>query len=659
MKTIIILFLLILTMCPSFAEPVAVNSVSTMEELLIAINNISIIEVSDGYYTVYEPINIATTTFTITQDTRIDTYAFIDFNSSVEAHNKTIIGFESGRKRRNDNRYIESGYIIVRENLTMDDVHVRGLGSEYRAARYNNGISVYGNSNVTNSVFEYVKRIAIISEDMRVYLPYSGGYINKHRDTMNTFDGNKFKYTDTTIHNSVNVHFVDCEFTNSKIQAHNYNNKNDPCGIYTESCTFTDTDDRRDGDGHYSGMHGYWANMFISDSSFIDCDIRAGDRPAIIENCTLVDGNIVLSSAALSTVTKTHIHNGSIIVFGRSDGIVITKTGVGGDFYGIRIGSHTKYGTTSISAMEIHSNNITNTSCGISIQNAYGSVYRAKIHNNHIYNSTMSIHACGGTAHSDQRNMIYNNILCADVIISDGKNAFHDNDVTGTIFIENVPSDFTMRNNTANEINITDSVNILIDSCSIQMYNLLNYSNSNWIVSDHKVNTTTDTTIDNLSVSNTSYRFNGSTRMTHNNMDMTVHNGNLSEINASGLNGTYDLRKESVVIIGNVSSVSGRVVFGGNFSKGNYSITKTQIEAQESQLFDDKSVNTKKSKVNGRKAQLIVPPSNDTTINEIRENTTIVEYTEKNETSVTTQNKNEKTVSIFQHILNWILNLFK
>lgn len=667
----IILFLLMMMICPSSAEPLVINNASTMAELLTAVDNTSIIEISDGYYTVYEPINITTAVFTLTDDTRIDTFAFIEFSDLI-AHDHTLKGFESGRNKRTDSRYIESGYIVVRNDLSMINMYVCGLGSEYRAARYNNGITAYGNSSVTDTILEYTKRIAVISEEEDAIVYQNGNcyQTTQYAKTKNTFDNNTFKRSDVVVYNSVNVSLIECEFVNARISAHNYDNKKDPNGVNIESCTFTDTNDRQDGDGHYSGVHGYWANIFISDSSFVGCDIRAGDRLVIVNNCTLNNGDIVLSSARKSSVVNSTLVDGSILISGEAEETQIYDNNIRGDFYGIRVGTHTKYGTTSISKVDIHDNTIHNTTHGISIQNAHGAVHRAKFHDNHIYNSTVSVSAHGWKAHRNQRNIIYDNSLYGDVVIVGAAQSFYDNYVEGTLFIEDAPEDITMRSNTATQINTTNSLGITLDSCTIGMYNFFNDSNDNLIISNHLVNATTDTTITNLSVSTSTYTFNGSTHLSSSNMNFTVHSGALSEVSVSNLNGTYDLLLNGSIFVENVSTVDNVLGFTCGMLHGNYTIIEHTEQAEPTSTHpsdahrSDSSAGARywQSVRNANTNADIENKTNNAQPNKIHDeinNTHVKKYLVEKETTGMVKRETAKKETTTKRIINWIRNVFK
>lgn len=564
-KTVLFLLILIMSMCPSYAETMSVSGVSTMPELMASINNASIIGMVDGYYTIYEPMHITTNLFTLSENTKIDTYAFIDFNSNVNAYDCVLRGFESGNKLRQDPAYIESGYVIIRENLSMTNMNLRGLGSEYQAARYNDGVQIYGNSSITNTAFEYVKRVTMISEKTPLWA---------YRNTTNYFNNNMFYHTDAVVYDSINVSFTDCVFEQSKVRAHNKNNQNDTHGVWIESCTFTDANDRPDGDGHYSGVYGYWANMFIANSSFNQCDIKSGDRKAIVYNCTLTDGSIILNSARASSIAYSTLRNGSIMVSRSGVETQIHHNNISGDFYGIRIGTDAKYGTTLISYMGVHDNLVENTTHGIAILNAYGTVQKAKIHNNTVRNSTVSLYTHGYLKHSMHQNLVYSNTFDSDVIVSGAVYSFYNNHIAKTLFISDPIGYITIINNTAEYANITNTINTTFDSCEIGIYNFADNSNMCTILSNSEVNITADSTVSNVRVMNTTYVLNGSIHLSSDNMNYTVHRGNLSETNTRGLNGTYDLKKESVVIIENIESINNSVTFTGHFGIGNYSISK-------------------------------------------------------------------------------------
>ena len=570
MKKLILLLLIVLLTISSASAAEYSSTASNLRDLVTDINDPSVMTFSDGYFTVYKSIEITTNTFTLDDNTRIDTYAFLDFNSNVISTDCRIIGFDSGRNPIDDDRFPVRGYVIVRGDLTMDNTFARLLGSEYKAACYNEGITVYGNSDVTNSIFEYMRGFAVTSNENDV----SNDTLKTGVYAVNTFRNSTFVRANARVHNSVNVHFIDCTFTNSNLRTYNYDTRHTPGYVSVDRCTFTDTNGRQAGDGHYSGIYSSYTSMNINDSTLSDCDISASDRDVNVRNCSIMNGNIVLNSARWSTVTDSTVY-GAVLISGSGSGIKITENDIsGGRVYGVRIGTKPGSGSSGISQLIVSDNEIHSVDTGIAILGAHGNGYFAHIKNNHVYDTNTAL-LTKYYGYYNWYNFINDNLFDGDVRIENRLQSLSGNIITGTLYVTNSKGDIKLLNNTASNAELMNSINVTLDSCTIPLYNLIEGSNSDTILSTDAINATVDATVSNLSLSNTNYTFDGSTSITHDGLNFTVHGGTITSAYVGNLNGTFSLFKDSVVFIDNIESIDDHVLFAGVMDVGNYSVFKS------------------------------------------------------------------------------------
>jgi len=570
MKKLILLLLIVLLTITSASAAEYNSAASNLRDLVTDINDPSVITFSDGHFTVYKSIEITTDNFTLDDNIRIDTYAFLDFNSNVISTDCRITGFDSGRNPVQDLRFPVRGYVIVRGDLTMDNTFVRLLGSEYKAACYNEGITVYGNSYVTHSIFEYLRSFEVTSNENVV----SDETLKTGIYTVNTFRNSTFVRSNARVYNSVNVNFTDCTFTNSNLRTYNYDSRHAHGHTSVDRCTFTDTNGRQAGDGHYSGIYSSYTSMNITDSTLTDCDISASDGGVNVRTGSIMNGNIILNSARWSTVTDSTIH-GAILISGIGSRINITENDIsGGRTYGVRIGTTPGFGASGISQLIVSNNEIHSVDTGIAILGAHGNGYHAQIKNNHVYDTNTAL-LTKYHGYYNWYNYINDNSFDGDVRIENRLQSLNGNTITGTLYVTNSVGDIKLVNNTAAKAEMMNSIDVTFDSCTIPLYNLIEGSNSDTILSTDAINATVDDTISNVSISNTNYTFNGSTSITHDGLNFTVHRGIVTSVYVGNLNGTFSMFKDSVVFIDNIESIDDHVLFTGIVDVGKYSIVES------------------------------------------------------------------------------------
>lgn len=595
MKTFLLVIMVILLISTASAEPAdhIITGPSNMPELYQAINNESILSYNNDKYTTHESIEVTTDKFHINNDIIFGTSAFLSFPEKVLLENSTLVGkysFEKYNLYITDNSLISNasfediGILITTDkiiNNTLDDDYI--IIVEPIIDEFNNDLWIDNTSAVMDTTFtdSYVKIIEY-------------GAVN--------FSECTFTDTETVLNGNYKVRVRPVSFT---------------------SCEFKD-----------EGIQVKYSNIEVYNSSFENCGIGTHKCNTIIDNCTVDNSLISLGSSwgvhtqiSNSILTKSEIH----ITVTASD-FEIFNNSISDSEYGIKIGGRAR---TSTSKMKIFNNDIHVDKIGIWMYGAHANGINSYsyISDNHVQ-APISVQLDGYTSFWGT-NIFRDNDLTGDVIIDNMRSKFIDNtingnvtisenihkiignNVSGNITIEDVSTGIFIKDNTAFNLNVIDSTDpgvpwvgnfnnsnnykwlcspavnggifienntlyelnidnsneLLLDYCIVGDYNLYNYSEGISVHACTPINVTTDPTIANISAMNSTYEFNGSTCLLHNNLVFSVYEGELSSVNVTGLTGTYDLFYDDDLLL-TVNSVEDTCRFEVEMGVGEYLIAE-------------------------------------------------------------------------------------